>query len=95
MTDHEHRSCSMQQLSGKQYIDGTAVPGVGARRDVIDPATEAVIAHLAEATADEVEARRCGRRACAEGLVGTGRARSRECPASRGRPARRDGAAGG
>jgi acyl-CoA reductase-like NAD-dependent aldehyde dehydrogenase len=45
----------MQQLSGRQYIDGAAVPGAGALRAVIDPATEEVIAQLAEATADEVE----------------------------------------
>lgn len=45
----------MQQLSGRQYIEGAAVPGGGARRAVIDPATEAVIAHVAEATVDELE----------------------------------------
>jgi betaine-aldehyde dehydrogenase len=45
----------MQQLSGRQYIEGAAVPGAGSRRAIIDPATEEVIAHLAEATADEVE----------------------------------------
>ena len=46
----------MQQLSGMQYIDGAAVAGSGPRRDVIDPATETVIAQFAEATGDEVEA---------------------------------------
>jgi acyl-CoA reductase-like NAD-dependent aldehyde dehydrogenase len=40
----------MQQLSANHYIDGALSPGAGERRDVIDPATEQVIAHLAEAT---------------------------------------------
>jgi acyl-CoA reductase-like NAD-dependent aldehyde dehydrogenase len=52
-TDAQQR---MRQLSGMQYIEGAAVPGQGPPRDIVDPATEAVIAHHTEATADEVEA---------------------------------------
>ncbi len=51
-----HAELKMQQLSGTHFIDGVAVPGQGPRREIIDPATEAVIAHFADATADEVEA---------------------------------------
>jgi len=45
----------MQQWSGMHFIDGAAVPGTGQRREITDPATEAVIGHFADATADEVE----------------------------------------
>jgi betaine-aldehyde dehydrogenase len=45
----------MQQLSANHYIDGALTPGAGERRDVIDPATEQVIAHFAEATPEEIE----------------------------------------
>jgi acyl-CoA reductase-like NAD-dependent aldehyde dehydrogenase len=45
----------MRQLSGTHRIDGAYVPGGGARRDIVDPATERVIAQLADATAPEVD----------------------------------------
>jgi betaine-aldehyde dehydrogenase len=45
----------MQQLSATQYIDGAHVQGGGARHNVIEPATEAIVGAYAEATAAEVE----------------------------------------
>ena len=45
----------MGQLSGTHFIDGSEVPGDGARRDIVDPASESVIAQYAEATTEEVE----------------------------------------
>lgn len=44
----------MEALSGHHYIAGRHRPGTGAVRDVIDPATEEVTAHFAEATTAEV-----------------------------------------
>jgi len=45
----------MQELSGRQFIDGQALEGTGTRRHIVDPATEAVIDEWAEASADEVD----------------------------------------
>jgi betaine-aldehyde dehydrogenase len=45
----------MQELSGRHFIGGEATPGAGARREIVDPATEDVIGAYAEASADEVD----------------------------------------
>jgi betaine-aldehyde dehydrogenase len=46
----------MNELSGTHHIAGDWVAGQGPRRDIVDPATEAVIGQLAEATSAEIEA---------------------------------------
>ena len=46
----------MSERSGCHFIGGAMQPGAGARRQVIDPATEAPAGEFAEATADEIEA---------------------------------------
>ena len=46
----------MSERSGHHYIDGSFVAGKGARRPVIDPATEQPAGEYALATADEVDA---------------------------------------
>ena len=45
----------LSTLSGRQYIAGEWVVGTGPRHDIIDPATEQVIAQYADASPDEIE----------------------------------------
>jgi betaine-aldehyde dehydrogenase len=45
----------MRGLSGTHHIAGRWVAGTGPRHDIVDPATEAVIGQLAEATAAETD----------------------------------------
>ncbi|GAA5184400.1 aldehyde dehydrogenase family protein [Niveibacterium umoris] len=44
----------MSERSGHHFVSGQYRPGAGPRRAVIDPASEAVVAHYAEANAEEV-----------------------------------------
>ena len=45
----------MQALSGQHHLEGRYQPGTGARRDLIDPATEQPTGFYCEATPDEID----------------------------------------